>query len=260
MAAMVVLVAMTMAAARAQSPSASKAGGDANARAVFQTRCAGCHGLDARGGEAPAIGPGSPAAARTDDRLQTIIRDGTAAGMPGFGALLSRAGIVALVTHLRTLQRSANDGGNSTALPGDPAQGRSLFFGKASCADCHMARGEGGFLGSDLTRTRLDAKAIREAILHPPASPKGVLTSVTLRDGASVSGIVRNEDNFSLQLQDSRGAFHLIDKASATAITRDEKPLMPSDYRQRLSDAELDHLVRYLADIADPTPPAGRKR
>jgi cytochrome c oxidase cbb3-type subunit 3 len=226
-------------------------------RKLFEARCAGCHGLDARGGEAPAIGPGTTAASRTDDRLQTIVRNGTPAGMPGFGALMSRAEVAAVVQHLRSLQRadgaSGSDGaGAASALPGDAAAGRSLFFGKAQCADCHMARGEGGFLGSDLTGTRLDAKAMREAILHPPASPKGVLTSVTLRDGRTVNGVVRNEDNFSLQLQDAHGAFHLIDKAAATAINRSAQPLMPADYRQRLSDAEIDHLVRFLAQMAAP--------
>ena len=239
---------------------ATGVGGSASGRAIFETRCAGCHGLDARGGEAPAIGPGSPAAGRTDDRLQTIIHDGTQAGMPGFGALLSRADITALLQHLRTMQRpggsagGATDGSNAAAI-GDAAAGKTLFFGKANCAECHMARGEGGFLGSDLTKTRLDAKAIRDAILRPPASPKGVLTTVTLRDGQTVSGLVRNEDNFSLQLQDARGAFHLIDKRSATTITRAAEPLMPADYRRRLSDADIDNLASFVAQLplAPPT-------
>lgn len=222
-------------------------------RKLFEARCAGCHGLDARGGEAPPIGPGSPAATRTDDRLQTIVRNGTPAGMPGFGALMSRAEVIALVQHLRTLQHADGGGdGAGATLAGDATIGRTLFFGKAQCSECHMARGEGGFLGSDLTGTRLDAKALRKAILEPPVSPKGVLTNVTLRDGRTVSGVVRNEDNFSLQLQDARGAFHLIDKAAATAITRGAQPLMPADYRQRLSDAEIDHLVRFLAQMAAP--------
>jgi putative heme-binding domain-containing protein len=254
-------------AAKTQAPKApaAKAPGD-DGRKLFEARCAGCHGLDARGGEAPAIGPGTPAAARTDDRLQTIVRNGTPAGMPGFGALLSRPELIAVVQHLRMLQRADGGGdGNgaggasagtgastASALPGDATVGRTLFFGKAACATCHMARGEGGFIGTDLTGTRLDAKAIRDAILKPAASPKGVLTNVTLRDGRTLSGIARNEDNFSLQLQDAQGAFHLIDKAAATAITRDAQPLMPADYRQRLSDADIDHLVKFIATMAAP--------
>src|SRR5690349_9022508 len=238
----------------AAAPAAAAA--DIKGRTLFTGRCAGCHGLDARGGEAPAIGPGTPAAGRTDDRLQTIIHDGTQAGMPGFGALLSRADILALVAHLRTLQRagsSADGSGGGAIAAGDAAAGKALFFGKAKCADCHMARGEGGFLASDLTRTRLDANAIRAAIVRPPASPKGVLTTVTLRDGKTISGIVRNEDNFSLQLQDDQGAFHLIDKAATTAINRAAEPIMPGDYRQRLSDAEIDHLLSFIASL-----PSGR--
>src|SRR5262245_13074737 len=77
----------------------------ARGRTLYETRCATCHGLDGHGGQAPAIGPGSNAAAATDGRLRTVIRDGLPGGMPAQGATLPAADIDALVQHLRQLQR-----------------------------------------------------------------------------------------------------------------------------------------------------------
>src|SRR5207237_2155135 len=61
----------------------------AEGRQAFDTRCAGCHGLDGRGGErAPDIATRSAVQGRSDANLTRIIRNGIPrAGMPGFGSL-----------------------------------------------------------------------------------------------------------------------------------------------------------------------------
>jgi cytochrome c oxidase cbb3-type subunit 3 len=244
----VVGVCLTMASVFAQPETSSRG------RTVFETRCATCHGLDAHGGTAPNIARGSAAASYADDRLRRIIRDGLPAGMPGVGSSVPAADLTALVQHLRQLQRGGNNDAAEAPIAGDAALGRALFFGKADCAQCHSAEGRGGFLGSDLARTRLNPQALRQAIVHPEPSTKGTLVTITLRDGARKTGLVRNEDNFSLQLQDERGAFHSIDKASIANRSRDARPLMPTDYAQRLSDADIQNLIRYITQLA-PTQP-----
>ena len=47
---------------------------------------------------------------------------------------------------------------------------------------------------------------IREAILSPAGSPQQAATAVA-RDGRKFSGMIRNEDNASLQLQDEMADF-----------------------------------------------------
>jgi cytochrome c oxidase cbb3-type subunit 3 len=235
--------------ALAQTPTAP-APAPARGRTLYETRCATCHGLDGHGGQAPAIGPGSNAAASTDDRLRLVIRDGLPGGMPAQGATLPAADIAALVQHLRQLQRVAADAAASVA--GDAAQGRELYFGKAHCARCHMTEGRGGFLGSDLSRTRLNADAIRQAIVYPDATPtaKNALTTVYRRDGTQVVGLVRNIDNFSIQLQDETGKFHSFDKDAIKNYALQQRPLMPADYGRTLTDAEIQNLVRYVTQLA----------
>jgi hypothetical protein len=73
--------------------------------------------------------------------------------------------------------------------------------------------------------------------------------TVTTRDGQQLSGEVRNEDNFSIQMQDADGAFYFPLKSDLETI--EYKPLasMPTDYGTRLSRQELDDLVGYLKSI-----------
>lgn len=80
------------------------------AAALFAASCAGCHGVDGRGGgdSAPpgAVMPDLSAAAvqdRSDQDMATVIREGRGM-MPGFGSQLNERGIAALVAHVRTLR------------------------------------------------------------------------------------------------------------------------------------------------------------
>lgn len=225
-------------------------------QAIFSSHCVSCHGLDGRGGEiGPNIATAANIRAKSDEQLTQTIHDGTPGGMPSFATTMTQTEIAAVVSYLRGLQH-----GGQTAATGDTAAGKALFFGKAECSQCHMVQGNGGFLGSSLSGVPLSADDIRTAILSPPASPTGVLTTVTLHNGRKISGLARNEDNFSIQLLDENGSFHLLDKADVTSINRATTPLMPGDYATRLSPTELQDLVSFLVSQAAPANAGGRGR
>ena len=61
--------------------------------------------------------------------------------------------------------------------------------------------------------------------------------------------MVRNEDNFSLQMQTPDGTFHFFNKPELRSVEYQSRSLMPSDYGSRLSRQELDDLVSYLMTI-----------
>src|SRR5215470_10043444 len=218
---------------------------------IFSAYCASCHGLDGRGGErAPDIATARKLQKASDSDLAKIVREGiSGTGMPSFRTL-GELKIQALVKHLRSLQGMDS----ATTMPGSPQGGKELFFGRASCSQCHMANGAGGFLGSDLSayaRGRSVAE-IRTAVIEP-ASDRGKAVLVTTNDGAQFEGIVRNQDNFSLQLQTRDGAFHFFDKAGLRQLEHRPEPIMPSDYASRLSAKELDDLVSYLIQLGRST-------
>ena len=227
---------------------------------TFAATCAGCHGLDGRGGErGPNIATRPEVVRRSDQELLQTLRNGVpAAGMPSFAAL-GDGKLTAMVSYLRTLQRK-----NAAApITGDVRHGESLYFGKARCAECHALNGKGGFIGSDLSDYAAGSSAaeIKSAIVSPDidAMQSRSKTRVTLRDGKSWEGVIRNEDNFSLQLQSLDGAFHLIQKSEIAERKAADQPLMPDDYGKTLSPAELDDLVGYLMSIGRPNPGAVRR-
>ena len=231
--------------------SGKTAGGAGEGKQIFATTCAACHGLDGAGGEhGPDVSHRREVQGLTDKALQQIVRGGVpGTGMPAFRSL-SDAQVKAVVGYLRSLQGQ----GAATQVSGDPKHGQAIFFGKAGCSQCHMAGGEGGFIASDLSSyaSMPSASDIRDAITDPNRNldPRKRPVAVTTADGQTLTGVVRNEDNFSLQLQTPDGALHLFAKPELKSIEYQSRSLMPDDYASRLSRQELDDLVSYLVSIA----------
>jgi cytochrome c oxidase cbb3-type subunit III len=247
------VVAVHLKAQTPPSPSSPQAG-----QPLFSSTCAGCHGLDGRGGEhAPNIATSARIQNLADADILHIIHDGIpGSGMPGFGSRFSNTQLKTIVLYLRVLQGKQN----AASLTGDEQNGRALFFGKARCAECHSMENRGGFLGSDLSDygSTHTAAEMEQAIVDPNKNlnPRQQTVVVVTRDGQQFSGIARNEDNFSLQLQTADGAFHLFNKSELARLEHQPRSLMPADYGSTLSRKELDDLIRYLAGAsAAPVPP-----
>ena len=231
-------------------------------RKSYEAHCAMCHGLDGRGGEhAPGIANSRTVQGESDKALMQTVRQGIPrAGMPSF-SYLPDSEIGAVVKYLRSLSRITT----AESVRGDPLRGERLFFGKAQCGDCHMLAGKGGYIGSDLSDFAVahSLEEIRVAIVRPNEKllPGQQVISVETVAGQRWSGLVRNEDNFSLQLQGTDGAFHLLMKSQITKVERTGRSLMPTDYGARLSSAELDDLVSYIARygrrVESPSGPSG---
>ena len=214
---------------------------------LFSSHCSGCHGSDGRGGEhAPNIATTPAIQHLSDSGLTALVEKGVAgAGMPGF-AWIGHEKIVTIVAYLRGLQGR----GSTVEIPGSPANGESLFRGKAKCAECHMVNGSGGFIASDLTFYGADASPsqIRAVILDPARSLPAQNQTVTLttRTGHTYSGLKRLEDNFSMTLQSTDGTFYYLHKDSAAKVEKGTVSLMPTNYGAVLNVSEVDDLVSYL--------------
>jgi putative heme-binding domain-containing protein len=191
---------------------------------------------------------GTPAAAaRTDEALTRIIQHGIPdKGMPSFHFLTNQQ-IEEIVSYIRSLRGS---NGGAANLKGDPAAGAKLFFGEARCSECHMMQGQGGFIAPDLTdfgRTH-SARVIRQTILQPNKDllPRWELVRVVTHSGRHFSGLVRNEDNFSIALLSEDGTFHLLMKSDVAHMTHEARSIMPDDYGRKLSSQQLDDLASFL--------------
>jgi putative heme-binding domain-containing protein len=218
-------------------------------RRAFESSCAPCHGLNGRGGErGPDVATKPEIARLSDGETLEVLRDGVPQqGMPPF-ATLGPARLSDILSYLRFLQ------GKRTAplVAASAERGKELFTGKGGCSECHRVHGAGGFLGPDLSEYGANHSAddIRSAMVSAdkrPALRKG-LAKATTREGRQIRGLVRNEDNFSVQLQALDGTFYLLERSGLSGIAFDPSPVMPDDYGRKLSKGELDQLAEYLLE------------
>ncbi len=224
-------------------------------RQSFESSCAPCHGLNGRGGErAPDIATRLEVTKLSDSETLKVLRDGILQkGMPPFGSL-GTAKLSEVLRYLRLLQgKRAVVATPMSAV--NAAQGKEVFNNKGGCSQCHMIHGVGGFLGPNLSDygSNHSVESIRSAIVSAekrPVNQKG-LARTTIKDGRQISGLVRNEDNFSVQLQALDGTFYLLEKSSLAELKFDSAPVMPADYGSKLTKEELDQLVTYLVSVGD---------
>jgi putative heme-binding domain-containing protein len=164
------------------------------------------------------------------DLFRTINEGVPGTAMPPNGATqqgvgMTEAEIWQLITYIRSVQVK------SSAQPlGDAAKGKALFFGEAVCYTCHMVEGKGGRLGPDLTSTgsarstdylidsvrnpsRRLAQGLSEAMKE--FSQEYETANVETADGQKFSGVILNEDHFTVQMLDLRERLHLFEKDSS---------------------------------------------
>ena len=218
---------------------------------LYAARCADCHGADATGVRGPDLtrlwGAGA-----TDDRVFQTIRQ----GVPGSIMPASTAPDVevrALVAYLRSLGTSGTAGAAEGAR-GSALHGEHAFW--STCGGCHRVGPRGGRLGPDLTRVGVtqSGAALRISIRRASATIAAGYQSVSLvtRDGARIRGLRKAEDAFSVQVLDTSERLQGYMKADLASVTRDASSLMPDYGPDRLSDADLDDLVAFLATLKGP--------
>jgi putative heme-binding domain-containing protein len=188
-----------------------------NGGAMFRTRCAGCHGPDARGYVGPDL-TGVWLAGNTDDHLFDVVRRGIPGTemTPADPLRVNDRDIWQVLAYLRTLSAVT-----SAPPTGDAANGERVF--RANCTRCHVVNGRGGQLGPDLSR--IGSGRPRAGLLSKLRGTSGTIRpgyeSVTLvtKEGERIRGVRKNEDEFSIQIMDTRERLQGFLKANLNELT-----------------------------------------
>jgi cytochrome c oxidase cbb3-type subunit 3 len=231
-----------------KNPLEGKADAIQNGGAMFRTRCAGCHGPDARGYLGPDL-TGLWASGSTDDRIFDTVRRGVpGTEMPAADPQrVPDRDIWMILAYVRTLGAAAP----AAAAAGNAANGAQIF--RANCLGCHMVGGEGGQLGPDLSR--IGSGRPRPALAAKVRGTSDVIRAgyepVTLvtRDGQRIRGVRKNEDEFSIQLMDVRQRLQGYLKSDLAEIVEEKQSVMPPYGPDRLGDRDLDDLLSYLTTL-----------
>jgi cytochrome c oxidase cbb3-type subunit III len=245
----------------ANDPKASKLG-----EFQFRSNCAFCHGLGARGGgRGPDLTRAQKRHGNSDGDLFRTINEGVpGTAMPPNGATQQGVGMTdteiwQVIAYIRSVQVKT-----PAQPPGDAAHGKQLFYGAAACSACHMIEGKGGRLGPDLTTTgsaratdylvesvrfpsRRLAQGISEAMKE--FSQEYETVKVETADGQKFTGVVLNEDHFTLQMLDLREQLHLFEKDKLRSYEKSRESLMPAYDQKMLSDRDLQDILAFLLSV-----------
>ena len=214
----------------------------------YRLRCADCHGTDGRGVRGPDITQVWNSG-RTDQGLFNTIRRGVPnSEMPAFVApRTSDREVWQMLAYLRTLAAPAA----REAPRGNAENGATVF--RTLCANCHKADGTGGRLGPDLSR--IGSARTRDVLLARIRRGSEEFragfepVTVTPADGAPIQGVKKNEDLFSVQIMDTRERIQGYEKDKVAAVENGRTSAMPVFGPDRLSDSDLDDLLRYLQTL-----------
>jgi cytochrome c oxidase cbb3-type subunit 3 len=232
----------------------------------FRANCAFCHGLGARGGgRGPDLTRAQKRHGTADADLFRTINEGVpGTAMPPNGATqqgvgMTEAEIWQVITYIRSVEKKA-----PPAAPGDAGHGKVLFYGDAACSTCHMMEGKGGRLGPDLTAAgstrsldylidsvRNPSRRLAQGISEAMKEFSQEYETVTVVDtgGQKFQGVVLNEDNFTLQMMDTREQLHLFEKGKLRSLEKTRESLMPAYDEKMLPEKDLQDILAYLLAV-----------
>lgn len=213
---------------------------------IFHTHCAPCHGLKGTGGTGPDLTTGQFFHGSTDADLYRNIGEGIPnTAMPD--VFFNGTQVWQIVAFVRSLSQQTSH----APVKGDPVRGRTLAAGKG-CLGCHLVRGEGEAKGPDLSviGSQRSPEYLRESILDPSAriAPEYRVARIVGKDNARHTGFLLNQDTYMVQILDLDRGLMSIPRDTMASFTVDTVSYMPS-YKDRLSGAELDDIVSWLASL-----------
>ncbi len=129
---------------------------------------------------------------------------------------------------------------------GDPARGQQVFT--ATCAVCHLFNGQGGKVGPDLTGIAArDRSEILVDILDPNRSVEANyrLWNVTTKGGDTFSGRLETETQTSVEILDTTGQKHSIQRKDLASMESSQLSIMPNGF-EALPAGDLSALLEYL--------------
>jgi putative heme-binding domain-containing protein len=135
------------------------------------------------------------------------------------------------------------------AAKADAALGRKVF--EKSCANCHQLQGQGAKVGP-----QLDGVGIRgiDRLLEDTLDPnRNVdqafrLTTLTLKKGQTVSGLLLREEGAILVLADNQGKEVRIAKDAVEERATSQQSPMPANFAEQIPEAEFYNLLAYLLE------------
>jgi putative membrane-bound dehydrogenase-like protein len=147
---------------------------------------------------------------------------------------------------------------------GDAERGKAVFFraGLNSCSSCHRVRGQGQWVGPDLSTigTKYGKDELLRSILNPSAAIGLSYRSavVGLADGRVVTGLPVEDSPERLVIKTADGQRLALRRAEIEDRKTSDVSLMPEGLAQTLGDQELVDLLEFLSTLREPVSIVGQ--
>jgi putative membrane-bound dehydrogenase-like protein len=132
-------------------------------------------------------------------------------------------------------------------MQGVAARGKAIF--ESRCAMCHQYAGLGHELGPDLTAARTGgAEKLLTSIVDPNREvlPQYFISSVEMKDGETIGGIVRNETTTTVTLRQPGGTERTLPRAGIATIKTINQSLMPEGLEAGLTTQDMADLIQFI--------------
>jgi mono/diheme cytochrome c family protein len=213
---------------------------------LYQQNCQACHGVGARGGQAPNLVRSVLVLHdESDEEIGQIIANGRpGTGMPPFRNLSATdRRDIAEYLHMQ-VELAANRGlykHSDTMTTGDVAKGKEFFA--ANCARCHSVSGDLAKVGAKYPQPA----AMLQRIAWP-ASRGPRQATVTTSDGKKLAGLLAHYDDFETTLKLTDGTMQTWPTNAIKVDIPDKleghRALLP-----KYTDDDLHNLTRYLLEL-----------
>ncbi len=221
----------------------------ATGQALFQQRCAFCHGRDAGGGETGPDLTSSKLVAEDSggNKIGVVVRNGRPdKGMPAFNLSDPEIAAVAAFVHDQRKKAESQQGGRrgvdvSDLQTGNVEAGKQYFNGAGNCASCHSASGDLAHVAS-----RYQGLKLEERLLYPEGAPAKL--TVTLPSGQTFAGKLMYKDEFTIGLQDEKGWYRSW-PVQDIKYKIDNPVEAHVDLLSRYSDDDIHNLMAYIQTL-----------
>jgi putative heme-binding domain-containing protein len=129
----------------------------------------------------------------------------------------------------------------------DADRGQQVF--QKNCAICHQIAGQGAVVGPQLDGAGARGlDRLLEDVIDPNRNvdPMFRYTNITLKDGDTISGLVRSQTDATVTLVDVTGNATAIDKKEIASMETGKLSLMPAGFGELLSADDFNNLMAFL--------------
>ncbi len=221
----------------------------ATGQALFQQRCAFCHGRDAGGGE---TGPDLTSSKLVADdvggnQIGVVVRSGRAdKGMPPFNVTDQEVAALAAFIHQQRKKAEEHPGGRkgvavSDLQTGNVEAGKKYFNGSGGCAACHSPEGDLAGVAS-----RLKGLKLEERLLYPEGAPAKL--TVTTPSGQTITGQLMYKDEFTVGLKDEKGWYRSF-STKDLKYKVDDPAAAHIELLAKYTDDDIHNLMAYIQTL-----------